>query len=70
MLVGIVSEGTAQSNPRCAVTGQYGVYSNVVANRAWVDNVLAGLLNPTDAMSMIAPSVFVVLGAIALALSF
>lgn len=61
MVVGIVSSGTPQGDPACAVTGQYGVYSNVVANRAWVDDVLAGRVDPTDAMSMTVPSLLLVL---------
>ena len=54
--IGIVSTGTAMGDPACGVLGQYGVYSSVAGGRDWIDRVVAGLEDPTDAGAMLIPS--------------
>lgn len=46
VLVGVVSSGTAKTNPLCAVSGQYGLYTSISHNRAWIDAVMAGTVSP------------------------
>jgi secreted trypsin-like serine protease len=43
-VAGVVSGGTASTDPLCAVPGQYGIYTGIAVNRAWID----GVINATE----------------------
>jgi secreted trypsin-like serine protease len=45
--VGIVSSGTEQSNPLCGVAGDFGTYTSVQANLAYINSARTGTLAPT-----------------------
>ena len=64
VLAGIVSSGTRVNNPLCAVAEEYGLYSDVKSNIAWIDNALNESILPNSAIRLSA----VVLSAIAIML--
>ena len=66
--VGVVSSGTANGDPACAVMGQYGIYSSVAGGRDWIDRVLTGLETPTDAGALLIPSVALLMAVFFIAL--
>lgn len=56
-LAGVVSGGTALTDPLCAVPGQYGLYTGVAGNRNWIDSVIAVTSeNPEDPSSPTIPA--------------
>ena len=54
--IGVVSTGTATSNPLCGEDNEYGIYTSVAQNRQWIDSVLSLVGNQTAANVSISTS--------------